>query len=201
MSLADELHRLIPSPCCDRPFVCDGLPESCDVVVIGENPATKINVNWWRFWDDKNGFNLAKFERAYEKARVADGKPAVSPTRWRLKRLQCNGLKCLETNFFSNEQLGGHGVGISSDDLLTGLIDHRHLPQLRAVIVHGSVAREHWCRLGLKLPTGVQCYFTSRHLSRVGYAEIDEVSRKILGQDAALGESQKSKSAGGEARG
>jgi hypothetical protein len=32
----------------------------------------------------------------------------------------------IETNFFSNEQLGGHGVGISSEDLLRTLIDHHH---------------------------------------------------------------------------
>src|SRR5215475_3894200 len=35
---AGELHELIPKPCRDRPFVCRGLPEMCDVVVVGENP-------------------------------------------------------------------------------------------------------------------------------------------------------------------
>jgi hypothetical protein len=121
-----ELGSLIKKPCYDRPFVCDGLPRSCDVVVIGENPATKMNSDWWDFWDDENGFNLSKFEKAYQEARQADDKPPISPTRLRLKRLRSNGLKCFETNFFSNEQLGGHGVGISSEDLLRTLIDHHH---------------------------------------------------------------------------
>ena len=56
MSLSSELHRLIPDPCFDRPFVCDGPPESCDVMVIGENPATKMGTDWWSFWDDEKGF-------------------------------------------------------------------------------------------------------------------------------------------------
>jgi hypothetical protein len=81
MKLSAELRSLIKKPCYARPFVSDGLPRSCDVVVIGENPATKMNINWWRFWNDKNGFNLAEFERTYEKARVADGKPPVSDRR------------------------------------------------------------------------------------------------------------------------
>jgi len=55
---ADELRNLIPKPCPDRPFVCAGLPELCDVVVIGENPATKMKIDWWCFWTDKNGFNF-----------------------------------------------------------------------------------------------------------------------------------------------
>jgi hypothetical protein len=122
--------------------------------------------------------NLVKFEKAYEEARLADGKPPISPTRRGLKRLRCNGLKCLETNFFSNERLGGHGGGTPNAKLLTTLIRH-HIPNLKAVIVHGSVARKRWCRLGLELPPDVQSYYL-RHFSRLSYAKIDEVSRSIL---------------------
>jgi hypothetical protein len=184
MSLADELRKLIPRPCYDRPFVCDGLPVSCDVVVIGENPATKMNIDWWHFWDDENGFNLGKFEEAYEEARRVKDKPPISRTRLRLRRLRWNGLKCLETNFSSNEQLGGAGGGTPNVELLATLIDDHHLLHLKAVIVHGSVAREYWRRLGLQLPTGVQFYCLP-HLSRPGYAKIDEVSRKIRGSRVA----------------
>jgi hypothetical protein len=186
MSLANELHRLIPSPCRDRPFVCDGLPASCDVVVIGENPAQEMNNNWWDFWDDETGFDFARFEQAYEKKRRDHGLSPISQTRRRLKRLRSNGLKCLETNVYSNERLGGYGGGTPNGKLLTTLIRHDHLPHLKAVIVHGSVARDRWRRLGLTLPTGVQSYFLPQ-FSRAGYAEIDEVSRKILGPDRRIG--------------
>jgi hypothetical protein len=162
-----------------QPFVCNRLPASCDVVVIGENPASKMKKDWWLFWDHKNGFHLDKFEEAYKKARLANSKPPISPTRLRLKRLRCNGLRCLETNFFSNEQLGGAGGGTPNGELLTTLIRH-HIPHLKAVIVHGSVARKRWRKLGLELPDRVQSYCL-RHFSRLSYAEIDEVSRKIQG--------------------
>lgn len=184
MKLSAELRSLIKKPCYDRPFVCDGSPRSCDIVVIGENPATKMKGDWWHFWDDKNGFNLGKFENAYEKARLADDKPPISPTRLRLKQLRSNGLRCLETNVFSNEQLGGHGGGTPNGKLLATLIRH-HVPHLKAVIVHGSVARKRWRRLGLELPSGVQSFYL-RHFSRLSYAEIDAVSRKIQGTSVPL---------------
>jgi hypothetical protein len=67
MTLSAELLKLnVPKPCCgQRPFVCDGLPESCDVVVIGDNPGRLMNKDWWQFWHDENGFNLGEFEQAY----------------------------------------------------------------------------------------------------------------------------------------
>jgi hypothetical protein len=150
----------------------------CDVVVIGENPAQTMKDDWWRFWDDKNGFNLGKFEEAYKEARLANNLRPISRSRLRLKRLRSNGLKCLETNVFRNEQFGGAGVGVSNLALLATFIDRHHLPKLKAVIVHGVVAREHWRRIELELPSGVQSYFL-RHFSRLGYENIDEVSRKI----------------------
>jgi hypothetical protein len=179
MSLADELHRLIPAPCNDRPFVCDGLPGSCDVVVIGENPATPMNGDWWRFWDGENGFNLGEFEHAYEEERRARGQRPISQARLRLMRLRSNGLKCLETNAYRNEQLGGAGIGAPNAALLAALI--RHIPN-KAVIVHGNVAREYWRELELPLPAGVQSYYL-RAFRMESYEKIDEVSRKILGAD------------------
>ncbi len=172
MSLSSELHRLIPDPCFDRPFVCDGPPESCDVMVIGENPATKMGTDWWSFWDDEKGFDLGKFERAYEEARLAVGKRAISNTRLRLRRLRSHGLRCLETNLFKNERLGGHGDGISSSELLPVLVEH--LPRLRAVIAHGAIAGEYLDKLAL--PIGIRM----RHFRSESYENIDSVAKQIL---------------------
>ena len=46
------LKAVIPSPCYERPFVCDGFPDTCEVLVIGENPATPLIA-----WGDCGLFN------------------------------------------------------------------------------------------------------------------------------------------------
>jgi hypothetical protein len=139
-----------------------------------------MNGDWWRFWDGENGFNLGEFEHAYEEERRARGQRPISQARLRLMRLRSNGLKCLETNAYRNEQLGGAGIGAPNAALLAALI--RHIPNLKAVIVHGNVAREYWRELELPLPAGVQSYYL-RAFRMESYEKIDEVSRKILGPD------------------
>jgi hypothetical protein len=150
MSLVGDFRLLIPSPCFDRPFVCDGLPESCTVIVIGENPAATMDTDWWSFWDDKYGFDLGKFEVAYQKARLARNKRPVSNTRLRLMRLRGMGLHCLETNVFMNEGLGGHKAGNrrSHNTVLPKLLEKT--PCLNAVIAHGSFAQKYVDKLCLR---------------------------------------------------
>ena len=60
-----------------RPFVCDGCPTECHVVIIGTNPATPLNSNWWEY-----GFDYNLFMCKYKAKR---GKPG--PTRRRLMRI------------------------------------------------------------------------------------------------------------------
>ena len=170
-----NFHGLIPRPCFDRPFVCEGFPDSCNVIVVGENPATAVGADWWTFWDDGLGFDLIKFEDAYASARSADGKRATSNTRLRLNRLRHAGSRCLETNLFSNERLNGAGRGASKNVLLPMFL--AHLPDLKAVIAHGSVASK---RLPtFNVPDGVQKYHL-RHFRHESYDRIDSVARKIL---------------------
>jgi hypothetical protein len=174
MSLTDELRKLIPAPCRDRPFVCDGQPERCDVIVIGENPAINLNADWWRFWDDATGFDLAEFEREYASARQTSGKSRVSSTRPRLERLRKKGLRCLETNTWRNERLEGHGRGVSNNDLLAVFFEY--LPGLKAVIAHGKIARTFLETV--TLPAPVQPYYLP-HFRQVSYTTIDELADKI----------------------
>ena len=172
MDLNEYLHSVIPKPCDSRPFVCDGRPESCNVIVIGENPATIMNTDWWTFWNDETGFNFVKFQEKYEEAR---GKKRITNTRLRLNRLRQAGLLCLETNVFVNEGLGGHGSTAPSVDLLPTFIDK--LPQLRGVIAHGSVAGKYLANITLRV--GVQRH-VMRHFRSVSYSELDRVARAIL---------------------
>jgi hypothetical protein len=173
--LAKFLHETYSKPCHERPFVCDGLPQSCNVIVIGENPATKLDVDWWSFWSDAKGFDLAKFEKHYQETRRNSGKDPVSKTRGQLNRLRSSGLNCLETNAFSNERPKGRGVGISNEDLLPVLI--RSLPRLVGVIAHGKVAERTLDRLSLA--PNVKPY-RLKHLIYVGHSDLHQLAEELL---------------------
>src|SRR5262245_18709053 len=103
----NALHVSVPRPCFGRPFVCDGHPENCRAVVIGENPSTEMGADWWSYWDDSKGFDYGAWKAAYENTREKKGKSRVSNTRARLNRLRSGGVQCLETNVFFNERPNG----------------------------------------------------------------------------------------------
>ncbi len=178
--IAAQLHAKIPKPCFDRPFVCNGLPETCVVMVIGENPALKLRVDWWTFWDDDSGFDLRKFENVFQEKRDAVG--GRRPTRDAIDRLlnplRNAGLGCVDTNVFRNENLGGHrggGPKHKNDDVLRTLL--AELPQLNAVIAYGKCAKDFMN--GQALPPRVQ-YFKENHFRNVAHQKIDELAHKIL---------------------
>ena len=175
MTLISVLHSIIPSPCYERPFVCDGLPQSCTVVVVGENPATKMDTDWWSYWSDETGFDLGRFEQDYEARRREQGRRAVSNTRLRLKRLRSRGLQCLETNALAPEKPGGHGDGRSNIGLLRMFLSE--LPQLKAIIVHGAEARRAMDRI--ELPARLHLFSTPDFSRRVSYDQIDDIAAQI----------------------
>ena len=174
-SISNRIHELLPMPCHERPFVCDGFPEDCTVIVIGENPATELTTDWWSFWSDHKGFDLRKFESVYETERRSKGERPVSNTRKRLNWLREHGLHCLETNAFSNEGLGGHKGGVSNAELLSAFL--KGLPRLKGVIAHGKVAKE--CLGHQSLPSGVRSY-QMRHFRSESRLNIDRVAKELL---------------------
>lgn len=174
--IAVQLHILIPTPCFERLFVCDGLPEACDVIVIGENPAVRLEPDWWTFWDDASGFDLQRFSSVYAAKRKSEGKRPIPPTRARLNRLRSAGLTLLETNAYRNEGLGGHQSGVSNADLLQ--IFFNELPCLKAVIAHGKEAQRFLA--GQRLTPHVRP-FLMQHFRSVSYSDLDAVAREILG--------------------
>jgi hypothetical protein len=178
--ISEQLDVLIPKPCFERPFVCDGLPESCNVIVIGENPTTQLERDWWSFWSESTGFDLPKFEAIYAAARTARGKRPISNTRARLNRLRAHKLNCLETNAYSNERPDGHGSGVSNAGLLRAFLS---MPRLKAVIAHGTVAQK--ILRTQSLPARIQCYCT-RHFRSESYATLDSIAREILALDESL---------------
>ena len=131
--LKDELSL---SCCNERPFVCDSLPDTCEVIIIGENPATRLNANWWGFWDEDSGFNLQRFLERYKETRRNPG-----PTRKRFDIFRRNGLRCVETNVYRNERFNGAGpphVRICNRNILESLI--HNIRCLKGIIAHGNVA-------------------------------------------------------------
>ena len=170
------LRDFVPRPCCGRPFICDGLPERCSVVVIGENPVTQLGVDWWSYWDDTIGFRYPDWARLYRTSREQQGKRPVSNTRQRLDRLRRNGVCCLETNVFFNERPGGAGWGTPTNvDLLDLTVST--LPNVRFVIAHGRKAHEYLERRAL--PSNIATVFRTGHFRSESYDRIDRISREI----------------------
>jgi hypothetical protein len=54
--LGKQLADVIRRPTDLRPFVCEGSPLDCEVFIVGYNPATKMEGDWWRFWKPGYGY-------------------------------------------------------------------------------------------------------------------------------------------------
>ena len=167
------LRSVLPVPCFDRPFVCEGFPSASQVLVVGENPATDLSVDWWSFWRPELGFNYDAFFAYYVEQRAVRGK-GISNTRRRLERFRSNGVRCVETNVFQNQRLGGAGSGVSNHAIFELLAEN--MPDLRAIVAHGKVA--HQLLEGAKLPHGIECYRT-RHFRTESYGVIDRICAAI----------------------
>jgi hypothetical protein len=60
----EQLQHLMHEPGL-RPFVCDGSPLSCEVFIVGFNPATSMDQPFWHYWSDEAGFDKKRFMRDY----------------------------------------------------------------------------------------------------------------------------------------
>lgn len=122
----------------ERPFVCDGYPATCHVMVVGQEPATALLEDWWSFWDTEYGFREDGFESAYKNHHKNHGKKG-SDTRVKfLNRITCNlnpELKSLETN----ASMGGATSWYSNEEVLKLLLKEMH--NLQAIIAFGRYAR------------------------------------------------------------
>ena len=129
-----------------RPFVCDGYPTESHVMIIGTNPATPLNMDWWDCWIPDYGFDYNLFMSRYRRKRR---KP--SPTRQNLKRitdcLRELGLKSIETNVYRREARLEDDLWeyeptnrYPNDDVLHLLLKGLQPP--KAVIAHGDMATE-----------------------------------------------------------
>jgi len=140
------LKQEIPQPCFERPLVCDGLPDASTVIIIGENPATDVENNWWAYWDDKKGFDYDRFIFEYKLK-----KPRLMGTRLRFDHIRGARIKAVETNFYRDQGPGGSKRKILNTPLLQTLINN--MSDLKKIVFHGdvSISLSH----KLKIPEGV----------------------------------------------
>jgi len=105
-----RLRSLIGSPSSQRPFICEGSPLECNVAIVGFNPATELNDDFWSHWRSGYGFDKGAWFEAYKLDRASrplkPGKtrrPAVSNTRRVLNWISeaAAPAPVLETNVFS----------------------------------------------------------------------------------------------------
>lgn len=175
-AFAGALHNILPRPCYERPFVCDGPAEQCIAVVVGENPATDTRVDWWSYWSDSTGFNFSAWTAHYARAREQRGKNPTSPTRLRLNKLRSLGVRCLETNVFFNERPDGAGQGASNADLLA--LVFTTLPGIRFVIAHGDTAKDYMQTRSI--PPHIAKVFRTRHFRLESYQTVERIASEIL---------------------
>jgi hypothetical protein len=96
---ARELEKVIGRPTDLRPFVCEGSPLDCDVFLVGIEPATAMQADFWDFWGS-DGFDKQKWVKQYRVERAKKGKPRPSPTRDNIEHFVrgAAGSRVLETN-------------------------------------------------------------------------------------------------------
>lgn len=104
-----DLKDLIKNPTIQRPFVCEGSPLKCQVFIVGFNPATSMEADFWQFWDSNNGYNKATWLETYIEERknrpLPEGKKrrtSISKTRRVIEKIlqSTSPIHCLETNIY-----------------------------------------------------------------------------------------------------
>jgi hypothetical protein len=103
-TFAQGLAELIGRPSTLRAFVCDGSPLECSVFIVGLNPATASERDFWEYWHPVKGFMKAMWREDH----VAERKKAgefftISPTRNAIERVELAAApaRILVTNIFS----------------------------------------------------------------------------------------------------
>jgi len=133
-----ELQKIVGKPTSLRPFVCDGYPLECEIFIVGINPATSINSDFWDFWKDDK-FDKTKWLENYLEERK-DKRSKMSLTRRKIEYLTNNVFyerKCLETNVYSSAtpNLKSLSNDLRNTDIFSFLLKSI---KPKAIFIHGS---------------------------------------------------------------
>lgn len=187
MSQLDELESTLREMTAElggmRPFVCNGSPLECDVFIVGCNPATVMDADFWSYWRMGHGFDKDAWLADYKAQRRNAGKREVSPTRRAIEVLveSCRPLKCLETNVFAEPSARQSDLGTAarSRSMLAFLVN---AIEPRWIISHGAIANAAVERLA---GSAVRLY--GRHLRLRRHDELREIGRRIALDDRTAG--------------
>jgi hypothetical protein len=122
-----------------RPFICDGSPLTCELFVVGLNPATEVP--FWPFWNPERGFDKDAWYAEYLRCRK-NGAP--SPTRRRTDAAvsTVRPVRCLETNLYptASKQFADLPQALRSTQVFDFLV---LAIKPRAMLVHGAETVRH----------------------------------------------------------
>ena len=164
------LVALIGRPTDLRPFVCEGSPLTCDVFLVGFNPATMMHTDFWEFWRPGYGYDKQEWFKRYLEERAAKPlKPGktrrqkVSATR---RNIECfvegaASARVLETNIYALPSDNMKSLDLNSREIapFTFLLD---TIKPKVVVVHGRAALK---AIG-KFNMSAKVIATDHHLSR-----------------------------------
>jgi uracil-DNA glycosylase len=142
------LRTHIGRPAHVRPFVCEGSPLECRAFVVGSNPATAMELDYWSFWEPGYGFRKEAWAAASRAGRRAAGRAEVTPTRRMLTRVMeaAAPVRCLDTNVFATPTPSERDLPAALRR--TGVFDWLlHEVRPAAVLAHGREAADHLGRL------------------------------------------------------
>ena len=194
------LKEVICTPChCMRPFVCDGFPGTCQVLVVGQDPATALPDDWWSFWDPECGFKETRFESAYLKHRerlrlVNLAKRGKSDTREKFLNRITNNLKPQLKSIETNASMGGDLRWDSNQEVIKVLL--KGMDNLQAIIAYGNKAHDLVGRSGklrplINLPDEaiheIPHFRSRRRKDAERIKEIDCVCAKIKSRASEIG--------------
>ena len=146
-----RLETIIGRPTDQRPFVCDGSPLDCRVFIVGLNPASASERDFWAFWDCEAGFNKRAWFESYlaERAKrpLKPGKTRRNPISNTRRVLEwvissAGDTHILETNIYASatedaKDLAGSMRHSRAFDFLVEAL------KPRLVVAHGNDAVEY----------------------------------------------------------
>lgn len=141
----EDLEARIGRPTKQRPFICNGSPLSCNVFIVGYNPATTMNEEFWDFWRDGYGFDKSGWLKAYHSSRLDNGKRAISNTRRVMNWIgeSAASANILETNlYWVPSKRKSHLKPIDRDLENFRFLSASLNPQI--IILHGIDAHKNW---------------------------------------------------------
>lgn len=145
-----ELVALIGRPTDLRPFVCEGSPLTCDVFLVGLNPATMMTTDFWDFWRPEYGYEKAEWFSRYLEERVA--KP-LKPGRTRQQKVSATrrimecfvegaaGVRVLETNIYAKPSENLRNLDLASREIAPFKF-LLYAVKPKVIVVHGNPASE-----------------------------------------------------------